>query len=211
MPIVFEKKEKEYSIGIWHSTEAFSELLQNSSLNESDLQKWTSIQSEKRKREWLTVRVLLKTLFQKEVLPMLSYDTFGKPYLNNGMGISISHTREFIAIIITSKASAGIDIETLRERITVLSAKFTNEEEQKFIPEFQRIEYLHVLWGGKEVLFKLYGKGELDFRVHLHVEPFQYKSEGEITAWIRKDSMVKKHIIHHAMWNGMMLAYSVSD
>ena len=211
MPIVYKEDTADYSIGIWQSTETFEELLQIEPLNQADLDKWTLFQSDKRKREWLTVRVLLSKLFPDQKLPIITYDGQGKPSLDISTAISISHTKEYIAIIITSKASAGIDLEGIRESITVLAPKFINEEEEQSLPVENRIEHLHVLWGAKEVLYKLYGRGELDFRANLHVEVFSYNNKGTIIARIKKDELHIKHHINYELWQNMMLAHSVSD
>ncbi|MBP6335059.1 MAG: hypothetical protein KA444_06255 [Bacteroidia bacterium] len=211
MPKVFEKKEKDFTIGIWQSTETFAGLSDLCDLNKADLEKWGLFQSEKRKREWLTVRALLSDLFAAKPVPQISYNDFGKPILSNGMGISISHTKEFIAILITSKNFAGIDLECLRERISVLASKFVSDEEAKSIPEINQTEYLHVLWGAKEVLFKIHSQKELDFRSQLFVSPFQYQSEGIISASINKDNFSKAYRINYQLWQGMMLAYSIAD
>ena len=211
MPLVLKKEEQDYSIGIWHSTETFDDLLEIEALNSADFRKWEDFQSNKRKREWLTVRVLLRCLFPGSNLPQITYDQFGKPFLDNKKGISISHTKEFVAILITNKTNAGIDLETLRDRISILSSKFSSDEELIHVPELHRIEYLHVLWGAKEVLFKLYGRGEMDFRAHLHVEPFQYNSNGVVQACVRKNGHNTNHQISYQLWNNMMLAFSIAD
>ena len=211
MPIVLKKDESDYSIGIWKSIESFEELLNLEALNQADLEKWKSFQSDKRKREWLTVRVLLRKLFPDTVLPTIRYDEYGKPFLDNEKAISISHTKEFVAILITSKAYAGIDLEAIRERITSLSAKFTNEPEEKSLPKACLVEHLHVIWGAKEVLFKLYGRGEIDFRANLFVEPFLFAESGLITASVLKNDINKKHEITYELWDNKMLTYSVSD
>lgn len=211
MPLVLKKDENDFSIRIWHSTESFEELLKTEALSSADKKKWENFQSDKRKREWLTVRVLLRTFFPASTLPLITYDQFGKPSLDINRGISISHTKEFVAIIITDKANAGIDIETLRDRITVLSSKFCNKEELNAVPALNRIEYLHVLWGAKEVLYKLHGRGEMDFRAHLHVEPFQFEKKGTVNASVHKNDRSSSHLIAYQLWNNMMLTYSTSD
>ena len=211
MPIVFKKDQDDFSIGIWKSTESFEELLSLDLLSRPDLDRWNGLLSDKRKREWLTVRVLLKSLFPNEKAPIISYDGNGKPYLDRNLGVSISHTKEFVAILISKKNHAGIDLEGVRERITVLSEKFVNDLERKSVPLTNQIAYLHVLWGAKEALFKLYGRGELDFKENLFIEPFKYLGKGTLNAWIKKNDLNKIHQVSYELWEGMMLVYSVSD
>jgi len=211
MPQVLKKDTDDFSLGIWQSTESFDELLKIEPLNKPDFEKWTLFQSEKRKREWLTVRVLLRTLFPNQRLPIITYNEQGKPFLDIPKAISISHTKDFIAIITTSKKSAGVDLEVLRDSISVLAPKFISEAEERSVPLKNKIEYLHVLWGAKEVLYKLHGRGELDFRAHLMVEAFNYEAKGSIIATINKELTQKRHRINYELWQNMMLAYSVSD
>ena len=69
----------------------------------------SQITSESRKKEWLTVRVLLKEMLgeEKEIL----YTSTGRPYLSdNSYQISISHTKSFVAVALHPEMKIGIDI-----------------------------------------------------------------------------------------------------
>jgi phosphopantetheinyl transferase len=56
----------------------------------------------------------------------LSYDELGKPHLKDGKHISITHSYQFSAIIISDQ-TVGIDIELQREKITKHS-KFNDDD-----------------------------------------------------------------------------------
>jgi hypothetical protein len=62
------------------------------------------------------------------------------------------------------------------------------------IPESEKLDYLHVLWGAKECMYKLYGKGSLDFREDMTVHKFDLKSQGDFTGIVSKD----ERLIHVA-------------
>ena len=79
----------------------------------------------------------------------------------------------------------GIDIESIRDRILKIKHKFISDNENQFLSsEKDYLEQLYVLWSAKESLFKLYGKGNLDFRKNLHINNFNFKNKGEISGKI---------------------------
>jgi len=209
MPVVFEKKEDSFSIGIWQSTESLEELLVRAGLKPVDRQTWDGFKSIKRKIEWLAVRVLLKKIFDGRKCPEIKYDEKGKPHLDNGDSISISHTREFVAVMVSPMKHAGIDIETIYPRIEDLSRKFLSDEEKKSVPESHRLEFLHIIWGAKEVMFKIYGNGEMDFKTHLLTKPFLWSTNGMVNSSIRKNEFELDLDIHFLEFRDMMLVYGV--
>jgi 4'-phosphopantetheinyl transferase EntD len=128
--------------------------------------------TESRKREWLTIRVLLKELLgeEKEIL----YTSSGKPYLSdNSFNISISHTKGYAALILNKEKEVAVDIEHVAPRVEKIRSRFVNEEEEKAL--FQTKVKIHLLlhWSAKETLFKLINKENIDFKTHLHVRPFE--------------------------------------
>jgi len=126
--------------------------------------------------EWLTARVLLATM---DIKQKIIYSSAGKPYLEgDGTHISISHSKEYVAVIAHPDFPAGIDIEKTGERIHRVSNKFVNEAERSWLSKPHEMEQLYVIWGAKECAFKIFGLGEIDFRDHLEVEQFEFKEEG---------------------------------
>ena len=53
----------------------------------------------------------------------LFYDELGKPHLKNGSNISITHSFNFTAIILSDR-KVGIDIEKRRDKILKIANKF---------------------------------------------------------------------------------------
>ena len=128
--------------------------------------------TENRKREWLTIRVLLKELLgeEKEIL----YNSFGKPYLSdNSFYISISHTKGYAALIISKENEVAVDIEKIKPKVKNVQKKFVNEEEEKFLSQSNELIHLLLLWSAKESLFKMLGIENVDFKLHLHIQPFE--------------------------------------
>lgn len=210
MPIVFKKEGKDHLLGIWQSTEDFKVLQDLACLNQTEQQIWTGFGSDKRKREFLTVRALLNHLHPQPRL-LIHYEANGKPRLENHLSLSISHTKEYVAVLLTERPFAGVDLETLRPTIERLSEKFANPEELSGLNKENKTEYLHVIWGAKEVLFKIYAKGEVDFQDHLHLSPFRYSETGEVDASIRMPDFQRNFRISYEKTGDRMLAWAVSS
>ena len=131
----------------------------------------SQITSENRKREWLTVRVLLKELLgeEKEIL----YSSSGKPYLSdNSYQISISHTKGFAAAALHSEMKIGIDIEHISPRIQKIRSRFMSEEEEANLDKEHEEIHLLLHWSAKESMFKVLDEQDLDFKTCLHINPF---------------------------------------
>ncbi|QIK16735.1 4'-phosphopantetheinyl transferase superfamily protein [Blattabacterium sp. DPU] len=147
--------------------------------------------SEKRKREFLGIRYALKYIGIKM---NIFYNEKRKPFLlPEGKHISLSHSFEKIAIAISSY-HIGIDIEKLRKdkKIVKIKKKFIRDDESIFIPPNYEEDYLHIIWGIKESLYKLEGGIFYSFLDHYKVSPFCLKKDSCISCWIIKNSYSKR-------------------
>jgi 4'-phosphopantetheinyl transferase len=134
--------------------------------------------------EWLTARLLLGTLGIKQ---KIVYSDAGKPYLDGeNTHISISHSGKYVAIIAHPDYPTGVDIETVGDRIHRVSHKFVNDQERSWLNAGSETEQLYVIWGAKECAFKIFGLGEIDFREHLNVDPFEYAQSGVTKVHFKK-------------------------
>jgi len=128
--------------------------------------------TENRKREWLTIRVLLKELLgeEKEIL----YNSFGKPYLSdNSFHISISHTKGYAALIFNKEKEVAIDIEKMTAKVENVRKRFVNEEEEKSLSQSNERIHLILYWSAKESIYKRLGVDNVDFKLHLQIQPFE--------------------------------------
>jgi phosphopantetheinyl transferase len=104
----------------------------------------------------------------------LEYDSFGKPHLKDGKHISISHSHELAAVIISDEIT-GIDIELQREKIFRIAGKFV-ESEWEFLEQQNQQEFiskLTAIWGIKESIFKIRNEVGISFKEHIQVHPFE--------------------------------------
>jgi phosphopantetheinyl transferase len=106
----------------------------------------------------------------------LYYDEFGKPHLHDGKHISITHSHQFSAIILSDEV-VGIDIELQREKIIRIADKFADTEFSYLEPN-EKIEYIRkltVIWGAKEAIFKIRNEKGISFKDHIKVNAFEIK------------------------------------
>jgi len=209
MPLNLRKNNSDGSrIAIWQMTETIEELLAVTNVSEKLKSDVERLRSETRRKEWITVRILLSDILEVAHSTDLIYDEKGKPHLPAGKGhISFSHTKNFAAIIFHPEKTVGIDIESIHERIEKISHKFINENESAFIPAEKRTEFFHIIWGVKEVLFKIYGKGGVDFKKQLLVQSFKLKSDGAVGAEMRIDNSISKFNINYFFTEQFLLVY----
>ena len=194
MGVLSIRKENDCKIAIWEITESLQKLKQL-----APYMKTTGLNTEKRKKEWISSRLLLKEINPKH---SISYNEYGSPKLNNKHNISISHSKRLIAIIISQK-NVGIDIEEISEKSIKVSSKFISEENIKNLTT----EKATLLWCCKEAIFKWHEKGRVDFIADIKIHPFKKMEEGKIKAEFRGIPL----ILNYQKINNHYLVYVCSD
>ena len=98
-------------IGLWKFAETTAELIPEFSKEELQDPAFLKYTHEKRKIEWLATRILVRHLIGSDFT--ISYFASGKPMLKHHQFryISISHSRNFAAVILHECLNVGIDIE----------------------------------------------------------------------------------------------------
>ncbi len=160
--------------GIWQIEESAEELLGMIDLSSSEKATYLSFGHQLRKRQWLAYRVLLKQ-FLAPLCYDIIYDSHGKPFLSSGSHfISVSHAGDLAAVVCRREVAAGIDIEKIKDRVDRVKDRFLQEKELNTLVDENRLEQLYVYWSGKEALYKLHGKPDVDFRNDIYIHPFDY-------------------------------------
>lgn len=209
MPLFYTREEKHFQIAVWKMDESLEELLHESSLSDADLKRVNSFTHLARKKEWICIRLLLKKLNRNF---SIGYLETGKPFLENSSAhISISHTKDFAGLIISDRYAAGIDLERIHPRIEKIAHKFISEEEEKFLGWPHNLEKLFVIWGVKEVLFKMHSSGELVFKEHLHVFPFEFSEKGMVKAEVTKDQFQKHYILFYERAGDLLITWCLDE
>ena len=157
---------------IWEITESYEELFEAIVLNESNTIRLNGMKSEMHQRAFLSVRKLFQEAGYTDF--DLYYDEFGKPHLHDGKHISITHSHQFSAIILSDEV-VGIDVELQREKIIRIADKFADTE-FSFLNSNENEEYIRkltVIWGAKESVFKIRNEKGISFKDHIKVDAFE--------------------------------------
>lgn len=153
--------------GIWKMTESSEELKAMLPPSSSYLKESERLSAnQKRLKEFLTARVLVLTLLPGS--SQIIYLPSGKPRFADGkLNLSISHTRNYVAVLFSEIGEVGIDIETISERILKLKSRIVSVHESA-------VSALDLLlhWSAKETAFKILDVEGLDFTKNLRVENF---------------------------------------
>lgn len=192
------------SVKIWKIEESFETLLNPLKLTELSKNRVEGMKSEVHARGFLSVRHLLKEFGYTD--DQLSYNGHGKPFLNDGKHISITHSNNFSAAIIGDKPN-GIDIEKQRPKIENIAGKFIDYENH-WMPMYDedKITQLSMIWCVKESLYKLYARPGLSFKNHCMVIPFSI--EDKLTkCWIDINDKRSDYIAQFLNFEGFSCAY----
>jgi phosphopantetheinyl transferase len=88
----------------------------------------------------------------------LVYNENNKPFLISGKPfLSITHSFQYLAVVVNSEMLTGIDMEL--KRLKIINAG-------------NDIDRLTCLWCAKETVYKIYGHKGVNFKDHIKVKPF---------------------------------------
>lgn len=128
--------------------------------------------SRRRLRELLTERALLEKMTRRQDL-VIDHNHSGKPAID-GWHISISHTRGWLAIILSDKDAVAVDIEYRSDRILRIVDRFLRKDEQRG----DALEML-IMWCAKETAYKLFSEENLDY-FEMRVNHFSCANNGVV-------------------------------
>lgn len=192
---------------VWKITESFEALQSEVQLNASNGIRLKGMKSQLHQRAFLSVRKLLQHSGYDDF--DLYYDEFGKPHLNDGKHISITHSHEFSAIVLSDE-NIGIDMEMKRDMIVRIADKFVGGEAD-FLIEDDKDDYiskLTAIWGAKESIFKILNEKGISFKDHIKINPFEM-GEKKVAAWLDFEQMKKCYSVCFEEIECFVLVYAV--
>lgn len=161
------------NIGLWSIEETVDEMLDTYPfLNVYTSEMDARFKSESRRREFLAVRALLNMMDGES---KIRYREDSSPYID-GKYCSISHTKGYAALMISTSAPVGIDIEYRSDRVNKIVDKFIRDDEVAVDTVSQLIH-----WSSKESLYKLFHEDHLDY-FDMRLLPFHDSCEGTLIA-----------------------------
>lgn len=191
---------------IWKIEEPFDQLYENTVLTENCERRVMNMKSEIHRRGFLSIRHLLAIEGYTDF--DLYYDDDGKPHLKDDKYISITHSFNYAAIII-SDGEVGIDIEKQRDKIIRIAHKFTPIEEYRTIANDDAlVRKLTIVWCAKESLYKSFAEKGVSFLQHIDVDNFDLDQDGT-TASVTYGSQIGHYDVSFLEFDGFTCAYAL--
>ena len=192
---------------VWKITESFEELLESVVLKPQSQLRLQEMKSKMHQRAFLSVRKLLQEINHTDL--DLYYDTFGKPHLYCKTHISITHSHQFSAIIISDQA-VGIDIELQREKIIRIADKFIADTELNRLQSLNSNDFIQILtvkWGAKEAIFKIQNQKGISFKNHISIQPFKVFAT-QTMAQLHFEKIIKDFVVYFESFENFTLVYA---
>jgi 4'-phosphopantetheinyl transferase len=209
MALVYQKEiQDSATLAIWKIEESAEVLVAKLQLDEQEQAYFESLGQNMRQLHWLATRVLLRTLLQTEHYIDCKADAHGKPYLVNfPHRISLSHSYDYAAVMISETRAVGIDIELIKPKIEALAPKFLTDTERSFIDPDHAVAHLYSCWAAKEAVYKLQGKSGISFKEHIHLQPFAYAENGTLRALLQSKEDTATLDVAFERFGSYVLAY----
>lgn len=164
--------------------------------------------TEKRETEKKAARYAVKEVLQNEALE-ICYHANGKPYLENGIGLSVSHAYDKLAVLFCfTEQHVGVDIEKVRDKVLKIREKFLSARELNDLHEAS-VEKYTLYWAAKEAVYKAHHTEGLLFAEQIAIEPFVVaENKGEIRARVTRSGAEKDYCLKYHLLNDYVLVYT---
>ncbi|MGM0619872.1 MAG: 4'-phosphopantetheinyl transferase family protein [Bacteroidota bacterium] len=170
MPFSKKIETPEGVIGIWELTESSSNLEADFQFSDAEKATFENFKIEKRKKEFLAVRLLLKKILGQKA--EIIYDESGKPKIqNSNYNLSISHSTQ-LAVVFLSKKNIGIDAENITRNIKTVVDRFLSEKEKEQTSNTSDTQTAQIIyWSAKEAIFKCTREKNIQFNTGILIQP----------------------------------------
>ena len=194
-------------LGVWRIEEDFNALLQKVNLDAEEKKRFKRFRSVARRFEFLSVRALLSELIGDST--NIVYNKNNKPFLKDGsMFISISHSHQLTAIMLSVNEKVGIDLEYMRSNIAAIAFKFLNVKEKITKDTTKRLFHFYLHWCSKEALYKICDKEGISIRKNITIEPFTVHDSGEITGSVHTDIINEDFRLQYVKYDNYAIVWT---
>jgi len=210
MAIAYRQRvDDDTEFALWKIEEKAEDLYSQLQLDDQEQAYFEHLSNGKRHLHWLGTRVLLRTMLHTDEYIDCKVDVHGKPYLVNlPYHISMSHSFDYAAVMISKKGAVGIDIELIKEKVERIAEKFMRPQEMDFIDtDRNRIAQLYVCWCAKEAVYKCYGQKEVSFADNILLEPFSFEGHGVVDAHLHKGTVKNDYQVEYLQYLDYMIGY----
>jgi 4'-phosphopantetheinyl transferase len=209
MAIAYRQQiDDDTEFALWRIEETADELYKQLQLDEDEKAYTKKLSKSKRYLHWLGTRVLLRKMLGTDDYIDAKVDVHGKPYLVSiPYHISLSHSFDYAAVMISKTCPVGIDIEQVKEKVERIAPKFMRPEELAFIEEERKIQHLYVCWCAKEAVYKCYGQKEVSFADNITLKPFTFQHHDVLQAKLHKGDVDIDYKVGYLQYEDYMIGY----
>ena len=190
---------------IWEITEDLEDLRSEVILDKDSVKLLADRKSEIHKKQFLAIRIILKGISVYD--QNLKYDELGRPFLIDDKNLSITHSGNYAAVII-SDHKVGIDIEVVGDKILKITDKFL--ETELIYPQVLNKKTALIYWNIKESIFKSVENSGIDFRKNIIVIPFNQK-DNYTKSWYINNEEIYSFDTHFKISKNYTLAYVIKN
>jgi len=192
---------------IWRIEESAEELISRLQLDSREKAILSRLNKGKRTLHWLATRVLLRTMLNTPGYIDCPSDENGKPYLANfPQRISLTHSFDYAAVMLSDNVEVGIDLELVKPKIVRIAEKFMKAGELAAIGR-DHIEKLYACWCAKEAVYKLQGNKGVSFKDNMTIQPFDFQDQGVLFLELEAPHRKERFKVYYEKFQTYMLGY----
>lgn len=208
MALVYLRElDNKVRFAIWRIEESAEDLIGRLQLDERERAVLSGLNKGKRTLHWLATRVLLRKMLNTPGYINCPSDENGKPYLANfPQRISLTHSFDYAAVMMSDDGEVGIDLELVKPKILRIADKFMKPEELEVIGN-DHVEKLYACWCAKEAVYKLQGNKGVSFKDNMTIRPFDFQDQGVL--FLELDAPNRKELfkVYYEKFQEYMLGY----
>ncbi len=206
MPLIKKTEIGEGLLMLWQMTETpdiLTSMLPKNTMNDQ----FKKITSNRRQKEWLTIRVMLNISCPSEIL---TYSEAGQPELKFGSqgykNISISHSDKLAGIFLHKKYRVGMDIENSTRNFIRVQNKYLSEDEIELAYSISNGHGL--FWCIKEAVYKAGGVPGISFSEQIRIAK---DITGKTYARLNAGSKQEIYEVHHFEIDDQIIVYLTGE
>jgi len=192
---------------IWRIEESADDLIGRLQLDDREKAVLSRLNKGKRTLHWLATRVLLRKMLDTPGYIDCPSDENGKPYLANfPQRISLTHSFDYAAVMMSDNGEVGIDLELVKPKILRIADKFMKAEELEVVGN-DHVEKLYACWCAKEAVYKLQGNKGVSFKDNMTIRSFDFQDQGVL--FLELDAPERKELfkVYYEKFQEYMLGY----
>lgn len=196
-------------IGIWQFAETSDELMNQIQLTDSERTELGKYSFEKRKIEWLSVRLMLKQIIGPNF--SIDYTLAGKPLLKHDRYrfLSVTHARNYAAVIVHERFEVGIDLEHSGRNYNYISKRYLSDQEMERTNGNALMQCLY--WCAKEAVFKVVPDEGVDFRADILISPFNPEKDQNFPARYTRSGFINEYTLYFRIFDQYGLVWVVGS